>query len=109
MRKVNVMKVTKLKVFGERNTGTNFVEALLKRNVDCAIVSGNLSRYYSWRFSLAYRLLSPDRAFSYVEPARDKIYVKRFSIDGGWKHAKTPNFPPGCGYLPSRDGNDCDN
>jgi len=98
------MSVTKLKVFGERNTGTNFVEALLKRNVDCQIVSGNLSRFYSWRFTLAHKLLSPERAFTYIERARDKIYVKRFAVDGGWKHAKVPNFPDGIGAYPAGMG-----
>jgi len=98
------MSVRKIKVFGERNTGTNFVEALLKRNVDCEIVSGNLSRYYSWRFSLAYRLLPYNQAFKYVERGRDKIFAKRFAIDGGWKHAKTPNFPPNVEAYPAGMG-----
>lgn len=98
------MNVTKLKVFGERNTGTNFVEAILRRNVDCEIVSGNLSRVYAWRFTLAYKLLPYDRAFQYVERRRDKIFAKRFAVDGGWKHAKTPNFPPGITSYPKGIG-----
>lgn len=98
------MTVTRLKVFGERNTGTNFVEALLKRNIDCTIVSGNLSRFYSWRFTVAKKLLPPDRAFSYVENTRDKIFSKRFAIDGGWKHARTPNFPNDVDAYPAGMG-----
>ena len=98
------MSVTKLKVFGERNTGTNFVETLLKRNVECKVVSGNLNRYYSWRFTLAKKLLSPDRAFAYVENTRDKIFTKRFALDGGWKHARTPNFPDGIDAYPEGMG-----
>ena len=98
------MDVTKIKVFGERNTGTNFVEQLLKSNVDCEIVSGNLSRFYSWRFSLAYKLLPPDHAYRYVERSRDRIFENRFEIDGGWKHAKTPNFPSGIDAYPEGMG-----
>ena len=98
------MAVNRIKVFGERNTGTNFVEDLLKRNLDCAIVSGNLSRRYAWWFPIAYRVLPESKAFAIVEGARDRIFERRFAKDGGWKHARVPNFPSGITAYPNGMG-----
>jgi hypothetical protein len=103
---VQLLNVARIKVIGERNTGTNFVESLLEANIDCSLCPGNLP--ISRR--LVYKVL--DKALPYaisrkvVEADRDREYRRRFQNELGWKHAKIlgqndsrTGFPIGTGFV----------
>lgn len=92
------MTVRRIKVFGARNTGTNFVESVLRQNLSLEICSGNLPRPLRALYRITYRCLPYGVAFRLVEADRDRRYAQNFETDLGWKHARIPNVPPGRTY-----------
>jgi hypothetical protein len=96
--------VVRIKVFGERNTGTNFVEKVIRPNLACELCAGNLSKTRRWYYYAVYRLLPYETARRIVEASRDLEYKKKFQIELGWKHAKLPNLPDGTQGYPTGTG-----
>ncbi|WFE76671.1 hypothetical protein [Roseinatronobacter sp. S2] len=92
------MNVRRIKIYGERNTGTNFVEDLLAANLPLTICAGNLPSPIRKMYKLAYKVLPYDIAYRLVEDDRDRRYAQRFAAELGWKHARIPNGPEGQAY-----------
>lgn len=94
------MTVTRIKIFGERNTGTNFVENLVRDNLAVGLCPGNLPRILQGTYNLVYRALPYPLAFRLVEGDRDRRFAAHFDRHAGWKHARTPNLPAGRSRYP---------
>lgn len=101
-----VEAVRNIKVIGERNTGTNFVEQIIQKNFDVAIFPGDLPRRFRVFYNLAYNYLPYSTAWSLVEGDRNRRYDSRFDQQAGWKHARMPNlpqdrtrYPEGLGFI----------
>lgn len=63
-----------IKIFGERNTGTNYLEQLLMRNIACLLLPGTAPRILRWRF--------PGN-----ELLRDLYFDLSMANNLGWKHS----------------------
>ncbi|MBE9526405.1 MAG: hypothetical protein IME94_05460 [Proteobacteria bacterium] len=68
-----------IKILGERNTGTNYLEKLVKINIDARILFGAFPRRFN-KWPLKYEWL------------RDAYFNITFSHNLGWKHAMAPSF-----------------
>lgn len=73
----------KLKIYGERNTGTNYVQRLIEKNCNIEILRGTVPK-------LSSRLLLKMDKFSFLHPLSELIRDLYFSIqennNAGWKH-----------------------
>lgn len=96
--------VSRLKLFGERNTGTNYLEALLADNVYCAVCPGNLSEQRRLVYKVLHNSLPYQLARKIIEANRDTEYHRRFEDELGWKHARIPNLPNGLSAYPDGTG-----
>lgn len=65
-----------IKIYGERNTGTNYLSALMELNFDCRQLAGFVPKAV-----MGLQLLLPGR-----EGVRDYWFEKTFSRNLGWKH-----------------------
>lgn len=65
-----------VKIYGERNTGTNYLSALMELNFDCRQLPGFVPKAV-----MGLQLLLPGR-----EGVRDFWFEKTFSRNLGWKH-----------------------
>jgi hypothetical protein len=76
------------KIFGERNTGTNYVEELLKRNfaVYCLKSNGNVYKY----IELAGKRLQPGLRGQFRSAVVDLDCARTIGSDFGWKHGVPP-------------------
>jgi hypothetical protein len=76
-----------IKIFGERHTGTNFLEKLCSINFDTLVIPTNL--HYGYRALLpALRHMMPHQLYWHLSEAlRDRAYARRFQADYGWKHS----------------------
>lgn len=75
------------KVMGERNSGTNFVEALLRANFDAQIVP-NVSQFTARDEELIHRIPITDTGREAIfHRATDLNHVHQFQDHAGWKHA----------------------
>ena len=76
-----------LKVYGERNTGTNYLEQLASENLSVRILSGIVPRRY-WQTFLTRQLraVAPERFAGTHEAARDRYFTRTFASTLGWKH-----------------------
>lgn len=83
--------ITAIKVYGERNTGTNYVTALLDRNFKVGLPSGKVPRAELARqrklVGVASRV-SPRAGDWLSERMRDRYHAKHFDETLGWKHAR---------------------
>lgn len=68
----------KIKVFGERNTGTNYIEKLIENNLDIEIISGIVPRPFLW-LTLG------------TEKGRDLYFKMFYERTFGWKHSVAPD------------------
>ena len=76
-----------VKVYGERNTGTNYLEKLVTANLDAYILSGIVPRRDPVTFvTRNLRALKPELFAGWHEKARDWYFARNFSRDLGWKH-----------------------
>lgn len=97
-------RVERIKIFGERNTGTNFVEAVLSANVDCPLCPGNLPEQRRLLYTVLSKALPYRVSRRLVEADRDREYDRRFNSELGWKHARVPNLPAGTEAYPAGTG-----
>jgi len=67
----------RVKIYGERNTGTSYLEALLVRNLAVDCLRGGVPR-------------SIRRFFANSERARDWYFHATYRSNLGWKHACVP-------------------
>ena len=76
-----------LKIYGERNTGTNYLTLLAERNLCARILPGRVVDS-DLRTVLTRRLrrLVPGFAHQMHETARDRYFEATFSDNLGWKH-----------------------
>lgn len=75
----------KIKVFGERNTGTNYLEKLLKINFKNTLITGT----YAQARPFTYKFLKLLRLNVLLEKLADR-YFKNNPQTLGWKHRKLP-------------------
>ena len=68
------MTLRRIKLYGERNCGTNYLEQLVGRNLGCTMLRGTLPRIYR-------------AALGWSEAARDAYFRVTFAHNLGWKHA----------------------
>lgn len=79
---------TKIKIFGERNTSTNALKALIKKNSESHVlpsVAGELDPNIKTRLALAKRLRVPVQL---REGMIDRVFARRGPLET-WKHAAT--------------------
>lgn len=82
------MTVNTIKVFGERNTGTNFLEDLLRQNSTSHVINGNVHPSVRWFFSNLERRLNPETYYYVAEPLRDFLFICLLWQYYGWKHTQ---------------------
>lgn len=70
----------KLKLYGERNTGTRYLTQLLEHNLSSDVIRGVVPRWATWIQSL-----SPGK-----EGFRDTYFKRTFAHNLGWKHSQVP-------------------
>ncbi len=68
--------ITRLKIFGERHTNTNYLTALITLNLNCALVPGVAPTY-----------LRTLERWTRTESLRDRWFERHKSEVFGWKHA----------------------
>ena len=76
------MTIPALKVYGERNSGTRYLESLVAANLRVRLLRGEAPRFVTW--------LGPDS-----EAMRDRYFRLTVRRNLGWKH----RLPPGAGEL----------
>lgn len=91
---------SRIKIFGERNSGTNYLEQLLHSNTDASIVPGNDIKLLRWAYKITKHILPNSAADRFVENHRDKRANSQFAHFCGWKHAQVPYFPPSIDRYP---------
>ena len=90
-----------IKIYGERNTGTNFVQALLDSNFNVTLQPGTPHYVRRKIYGIAGRLLPRQLTAWAVTLLRgDQYYARLFARDLGWKHALIPDFPAGSNPYP---------
>lgn len=98
----------RLKIFGERNTGTNFLEDTLSASVDIPVVPGFLPKIISsYPHRLLRRTLPHALRASIVETLQDVGYVALRRRYGYWKHAIVVDANHAGAALPADDGYIC--
>lgn len=76
-----------LKIYGERNTGTNYLTELFRRNTDVDILTGKVPRSDVRSMMTRHlRVLMPVVADHLHEWARDRYFEATFNSNLGWKH-----------------------
>lgn len=86
------MAFTSLKVFGERNTGTNFLQSFLRLNTSLKVLKGgdggreDIKRQFK-DFVLKHDIKDPFAQKLVMESLLDQESTKRSQINFGWKHA----------------------
>ncbi len=75
------MKPQYIKIYGERNCGTNYLEQLIRRNLEVAILPGVAPAWLRRRFRNHPRLR---------ERAIDAYFYATFGRNLGWKHMLAP-------------------
>lgn len=79
--------VPSLKIYGERNTGTNYLTALMDGNFNADILSGRVDdRYLPVLVTRKLRRYWPSLAHKLHEAARDRYFSTTFDQNLGWKH-----------------------
>lgn len=92
--------VARIKIYGERNTGTNLLERALAQSCDAFVYPGNAPR---WRMTLYHHLrrIGPrEMTDRLIEADRDRFFIGSFARNLGWKHARVPVPPPPGFTLP---------
>lgn len=94
-------QVGRIKVYGERNTGTNLLERALGEATDLHIHPGNAPRWrmtaYHYARKLGVTAAAAEALDRLIEADRDRYFAGAgFARTLGWKHARTPpTAPPG--------------
>ena len=75
-----------LKLYGERNTGTNYIETLLAKNLQVSVLPGRVPNSHLPTMLTRYaRNVIPD-GDHWHEWARDRYFRLNFKDNLGWKH-----------------------
>lgn len=72
------MNRPKLKIYGERNTGTNYLSELIYLNLDVDLVPGTVPKFV--------QTIQESKFFPGNEFLRDTYFSMRFHKNLGWKH-----------------------
>lgn len=76
-----------LKIYGERNTGTNYLTELTERNLIAHVLPGRVAGSdLRTRLTRRLRALAPSMMDRLHEAARDRYFEATFSENLGWKH-----------------------
>ncbi len=101
--------VDRIKVYGERNTGTNFVERCLRQMTSVHVIPGNLPPGLQRFHKLISDILPRETANRLIEGERDRLFRRSIGKNLGWKHARTPvgpmdgsAYPAGVGIVTLR-------
>jgi len=84
--------LTHVKIYGERNSGTNFASELIEANLDVGLRPGTVParrKYFYWPLR---RLLGRKLGTKFVERSIDRYHRRHFAENLGWKHAQIPTF-----------------
>jgi hypothetical protein len=92
------MPVNQVKIFGERNTGTNLLERALRQACDAFVYPGNLPQMRQRVHAMAACLAPHDLAHRLIEADRDRFFERCFTYSLGWKHARVPEPRAGSTY-----------
>lgn len=77
----------RLKIYGERNTGTNYLTELAALNFDVDILPGRVSDTdLPTRITRKLHRLAPKMTSGLHEAARDRYFEASFARNLGWKH-----------------------
>lgn len=76
-----------LKIYGERNTGTNYLTSLFERNLRARILAGRVDdRDVLTQLTRRLHRFMPALTHSLHEAARDRFFEATFPQNLGWKH-----------------------
>ena len=90
-----------VKVYGERNSGTNYLEGMLRRSLRCHVYPGNLPRRLEQITTLVSSLTRHHPAVQRpIEANRNLLFRCLYARHLGWKHAEVPVFAPGGAAYP---------
>ena len=70
-----------IKIYGERNTGTNYLQQLIDLNLDTVLLPGSVPRY----------IVRVQRVIPGNELVKDLYFHFTFSRNLGWKHVMVPS------------------
>ncbi|GGO60647.1 hypothetical protein SAMN05444398_11325 [Roseovarius pacificus] len=77
-----------LKIYGERNSGTNYLQDLASKNLYAQVLSGRApDRHPQAYVAKALKLISKDLGMRYRHAWRDRYLANAFDAHLGWKHA----------------------
>lgn len=96
----------RVKILGERNSGTNFLKDVLEDNFEVSVYPGIEERTRMQNFLLTRAVIPMKIRENMMERMEEKAHFERLSETGGWKHALvTPRFitgffePQGCQVI----------
>lgn len=76
-----------LKIYGERNTGTNYLTALMAQNLSAKILNGRVDdKDVLTQLTRRLHRFMPSITRSLHEAARDRFFEATFAHNLGWKH-----------------------
>ncbi|MEM6483713.1 MAG: hypothetical protein AAF662_01830 [Pseudomonadota bacterium] len=87
-----------IKIYGERNTGTNYLEQLISANFGPVLYPGNQPIHRRALYRTVHLCFPDALAFRTVERLRDRWEFANFETSLGWKHAQVPCVPEGSRY-----------
>ena len=79
-----------LKIYGERNTGTNYLQKLVANNYYCDFLNGVTQGTYYRNLARALRSNGVKNSIEILQDYQDKEHFRKVSSDYGWKHACAP-------------------
>lgn len=79
---MNERQIRYIKVYGERNTGTNYLVQLLKTNFQLRVLRGTVPKF----------IKKPASYFSLQEPVKDLFFQLTSHKNLGWKHREVDNM-----------------
>jgi hypothetical protein len=82
--------VSRIKIYGERNTGTNYLTQLLKNHLSVEVLLGDAPRTLRWRIARRLPLSKTVRATAWLWEERfEEHWLERnFETHLGWKHMR---------------------
>lgn len=83
--------VAAVKIYGERNSGTNYLSQLVALNFSVRVLSGVAELpLFARAAAKMLKRVSASRASEYLEGRRDRYFEARFDETLGWKHTCVP-------------------
>ncbi|MBR8828541.1 MAG: hypothetical protein DSM107014_11695 [Gomphosphaeria aponina SAG 52.96 = DSM 107014] len=84
-----------IKIYGERNTGTNYISQLIKENLQCQLIPGvaaEIAKESVLRINkyIKKKGLKKLEASIFQELLIDEIFAKNLAVSLGWKHCRPP-------------------